>query len=136
MSYGLSGFLLQWAVSSFSLWIASYLFSGIRFADGGSLLVAALLLGVVNALVRPLLILLTLPLTLLTLGTFLLVINAMMLLLVSWLVRGFSVSGFWTALFASLFISFMGSVLTATLDRQVNVSIHRGPPDSRPGDWL
>jgi len=131
MSNGLSGFLLQWAVSSFCLWASSYVFSGIRFADNGSLVVAALLLGVVNAAVRPLLIVLTLPLTFVTLGAFLLVINALMILLVSWLVRGFSVSGFWTALFASIFISVLGTVLSAALD-------HREPPvrEDRRGTWL
>ncbi len=131
MSNGLNTFLLQWALSSFCLWASSYVFSGIRFADTGSLVIAALLLGVVNAAVRPLLIVLTLPLTFLTLGGFLLVINACMILLVSWLVRGFSVSGFWTALFASIFISILGAVLSTALD-------HREPVvrEQRGGTWL
>lgn len=60
-----------------------------------------------NALVKPLLVVLTLPLTLLTFGLFLLVINALVLLLVGWLVRGFRISGFWTAFFASIFISLL-----------------------------
>jgi putative membrane protein len=131
MFQSLSPFLFQWAVSAFCLWVSSYVFSGVRFADIGSLVVAALLLGVVNALVKPLLIVLTLPLTFVTLGGFLLVINALMVLLVAWLVRGFTVSGFWTALFASVFISVLSFLLTATLDQ-------RGPPagGSRPGLWL
>lgn len=104
-------FLLSWAVTSLSLWVASHVFSGIRFTDPGALIVSALLLGFANALVKPLLILLTLPLTLLTLGLFLLVINALMLLLVSSLVRGFSVSGFWTAFFASIFIVLLSFLL-------------------------
>ena len=131
MFEGLKPFLFQWGVSVFSLWVTSYVFSGIRFADKGSLLVAALLLGFVNALVKPVLIVLTLPLTFVTLGAFLLVINALMVLLVSWLVRGFTVSSFWTAFFASIFISLLSFILTATLD-------HRGPPIERPGPdfWL
>ena len=98
-------FLVQWGLTSLSLWVASYLFSGLRFADGGSLLIAALLLGFANAVVKPLLILFTLPLTVLTMGLFLLVVNALVLMLVSAVVSGFSISSFWTAFFASIFIS-------------------------------
>ncbi|QWD77426.1 phage holin family protein [Polynucleobacter sp. MWH-Svant-W18] len=98
-------FLVQWGLTSLSLWVASYIFSGLRFADGGSLLIAALVLGFANAVVKPLLILFTLPLTVLTMGLFLLVVNALVLMLVSTLVSGFTISSFWTALFASIFIS-------------------------------
>ena len=98
-------FLLQWGLTSLSLWVASYIFSGLRFADGSSLVIAALVLGFANAVVKPLLILFTLPLTVVTMGLFLLVINALVLMLVSALVSGFTISGFWTALFASIFIS-------------------------------
>ena len=108
-------FLIQWSLTSLSLWVASYIFSGLRFADAGSLWIAALLLGFANALVKPLLILFTLPLTVFTLGLFLLVINALMLMLVSALVSGFTISSFWTAFFASIFISlfslFIGGLL-------------------------
>jgi len=105
MSPNLMYFLLQWIITSLSLWAASYVFSGIKFANLSSLIISALLLGFANAIVRPLLIILTLPLTVLTLGLFLLVINALMIMLVSSLVDGFTVSGFWTAFFASIFIS-------------------------------
>ena len=98
-------FLIQWGLTSLSLWVASYIFSGLRFADGGSLLIAALVLGFANAIVKPQLILFTLPLTVLTMGLFLLVVNALVLMLVSAVVSGFSISSFWTALFASIFIS-------------------------------
>ncbi|WP_353426727.1 phage holin family protein [Polynucleobacter sp. MWH-UH19D] len=98
-------FLVQWGLTSLSLWVASYIFSGMKFADGGSLLIAALLLGFANAVVKPLLILFTLPLTIVTMGLFLLVVNAFMLMLVSAVVSGFTISGFWTAFFASIFIS-------------------------------
>ena len=98
-------FLVQWGLTSLSLWVASYIFSGLRFADGGSLLIAALLLGFANAIVKPLLILFTLPLTVLTMGLFLLVVNALVLMLVSAVVSGFTISSFWTAFFASIFIS-------------------------------
>ncbi|SNX29313.1 putative membrane protein [Polynucleobacter meluiroseus] len=101
----LTPFLVQWGLTSLSLWVARYLFSGLRFADGGSLIIAALLLGFANAIVKPLLILFTLPLTFLTMGLFLLVINALVLMLVASLVSGFTISSFWTAFFASIFIS-------------------------------
>lgn len=107
----LTHFLSHWAVMSLSLWVASHVFSGIRFADTPSLIVSALLLGLANTIVRPLLIILTLPLTLVTLGFFLLVINALMLLLVSKLVRGFTISGFWAAFFASMFIAVLGFMM-------------------------
>lgn len=111
----LARFLLHWGVTSLSLWAASYVFSGIRFADTASLVISALLLGFANAIVRPLLVILTLPLTLLTLGFFLLVLNALMLLLVSSLVSGFTISGFWTAFFASMFIAILSFVIGALL---------------------
>jgi putative membrane protein len=113
----LTRFMLHWAVTSLSLWAASYVFSGIHFADGESLIVSALLLGFANAIVRPLLVLLTLPLTLLTLGLFLLVINALMLMLVSFLVRGFTIADFGTAFFASMFIAVLSFFIGAILRR-------------------
>jgi putative membrane protein len=109
-------FLIQWGVTSLALWVASHVFSGIRFADTSSLIVSALLLGLANAIVKPLLILLTLPLTLVTLGAFLLVINAMMLLLVSSLVRGFTITGFWTAFCASILIAVLSLLIGVLLD--------------------
>jgi putative membrane protein len=107
MFHNLMPFLLHWGVTSLSLWVASHVFNGVRFADTPSLIISALLLGFANAIVKPLLIILTLPLTLVTLGFFLLVINALMLLLVSSLVQGFTISGFWTAFFASIFIALL-----------------------------
>lgn len=108
-------FLLHWGITSLSLWVASHVFKGIRFSNTSSLIVSALLLGFANAIVRPLLILLTLPLTLVTLGFFLLVINALMLLLVAWMVAGFKVSGFWTAFFASIFIAVLSFLIDVFL---------------------
>ncbi|HVZ46070.1 MAG TPA: phage holin family protein [Ramlibacter sp.] len=110
-------FLLHWAITAFALWLASLLFKGLRFRDTPSLVISALLLGLANAIVRPVLIVLTLPITFVTFGLFLLVINAVMLLLVAKLVRGFTVSGFWTALFASLFVSVVSLVLGALIGR-------------------
>lgn len=122
----LAQFLIHWGITSFSLWVACHVFSGIRFTSTSTLVVSALLLGFANAVIRPLLLILTFPLTLLSLGLFILVINALMLLLVSSLVRGFTVSGFWTAFWASLFISVM-SLGLGSLVPDTNVSIYRLP---------
>ncbi|EKE17251.1 MAG: hypothetical protein ACD_10C00546G0006 [uncultured bacterium] len=125
----LAGFFIQWGITSFSLWVASLLFNGIRFSSASALIISALLLGFANAVLRPLLFILTLPLTLLTLGFFLLVINALMLLLVSRLVSGFKISGFWTALFASLFISLL-SIVLSSLGPNAEMTIYRMPHHS------
>lgn len=129
----LPSFFITWAITALSLWVASYLFKGIQFEGAGSIIIAALLLGFANAIVRPLLIILTLPLTLLTFGLFLLVINALMILLVSALVRGFKVSGFWTALFASIFISILSFFISATIDGGSPETRIQMPSD---GKWL
>ncbi|MCR6477483.1 phage holin family protein [Variovorax sp. ZS18.2.2] len=111
MLNNITPFLVHWAITGVSLWVASHLFRGLKFDNTGALVVSALLLGLANAVVKPLLIVLTLPLTLVTFGLFLLVINALMILLVAALVKGFKVSGFWTALFASIFISLLSIVI-------------------------
>ena len=87
------GFLVRAAISALGLWIASEIFAGLRFDSTSQLIIAGLLLGIVNAIVRPLAFILTLPLTVLTLGLFLLVLNAGMVALVAWIVPGFHISG-------------------------------------------
>ncbi|MGI9265866.1 MAG: phage holin family protein [Gammaproteobacteria bacterium] len=101
----MQGFLIRLMITAGALWLASAIVPGMGFATGLTLLWAALWLGIVNALIRPILILLTLPLTLLTLGLFLLVINAAMLGLVASLLDGFSLTGFWSALFGAILVS-------------------------------
>jgi putative membrane protein len=121
----LTAFLAHWGITSLSLWVASFIFHGISFTNKKSLLISALLLGLVNAVVRPVIIILTIPLTLVTFGFFLLVINALMMLLVSALVPGFRVSGFWTAFFASIVVTilslFVGMLIFQSEDRLLNV---------------
>ena len=135
MFQNLTPFFLHWVITSLSLWMASYVFRGIKFADTWSLIIAALLLGFANAIVRPLIIILTLPLTLLTLGLFLLVINALMMMLVSSLVRGFTISGFWTAFFASIFIAILSFVISGfVLGGQTPTGLPSGLPSG--GTWL
>ena len=106
-------FLIHWGITALSLWVASHIFKGIKFTDTSSLIVSALLLGFANAIVKPLLIVLTLPLTFLTFGLFLLVINALMVMGVARLVKGFTVSSFWTAFFASIFVAVLSFVIGA-----------------------
>ena len=104
----MAGIVLRLLVVALGLWLASELVPGLEVKGIGALLGAALLLGIVNAVVRPLLLILTLPITVLTLGLFLLVINAAMLGLVAWTFEDFTISGFWAALFGSLLVSVTG----------------------------
>jgi putative membrane protein len=98
-------FLVHWLVVAIGLWVATYLVPGVSVASGSALAIGALVLGFVNAVVRPLLTFLTLPLTLLTLGLFYLVVNAAAFGLAAALVPGFSVASFWAALFGALVVS-------------------------------
>ena len=102
------GFLLRILIVAAGLWVASKVVPGVEITDGWSLLWAALVLGIVNAIVRPVVIILTLPLTILTLGLFLLVINAAMLSMVAWMLDGMTVAGFWSAFFGAIVISITG----------------------------
>lgn len=117
----LSSFFAHWAITALALWVASHVFSGLRFTNLSSLLVSALLLGLANTVVRPLLIVLTLPLTFVTFGFFLLVINALMVQLVAAVVDGFKVEGFWTAFFAAIFIAALSFLLGLVLPGETPV---------------
>jgi putative membrane protein len=117
------GFLLRAAISALGLWVASELFEGLRFESTSKLIVAALLLGIVNAFVRPLAFVLTLPLTVLTLGLFLLVLNAGMVALVAWIVPGFEISGFWTAVGAALIVSLVSWAASSVIGTRGNIEI-------------
>ena len=104
-------FFLTWIVAAVSLVITAYIVPGITVVSFPAAMVAAVFIGLVNAVVRPIITLLTLPLSILTLGLFLFVVNAISLSLASWLAGafsiGFSVSGFWPALFGSIVLSFV-----------------------------
>jgi putative membrane protein len=104
----MAGFILRLLIVALGLWLASELVPGIEVKGAGTLLGAALLLGIVNAVVRPVLIILTLPATVFTLGLFLLVINAAMLGLVAWMFDNFTIAGFWPALFGAIVVSVTG----------------------------
>jgi putative membrane protein len=122
----MTDFFIHWAIMSLSLWVASELFSGIKFSNKSSLLISALLLGFVNAVVRPILFLLTLPFTIVTLGFFVFVLNALMIMLVAKLVNGFKLSGFWTAFFASIFISLFTLMIEHFMPSQGIVIMNSG----------
>jgi putative membrane protein len=106
------GFLIRAVIVALGLWLATDWVSGISIDSPQTLLLAGILLGVVNSIIRPIAILLTLPMTILTLGLFLLVINAGMVALVAWILPGMHISGFaaafWTAILVSL-VSMIGS---------------------------
>lgn len=102
------GFLLRLAISAASLWAASRLVPGMHIEGNGTLLLAAFLLGFVNAVVRPVLVLLTLPVTVVTLGLFLLVVNAAMLGLVAALLEGFHLAGFGSAVLGTIVVGLVG----------------------------
>jgi putative membrane protein len=104
----MAGIVLRLLIVAIGLWLATELIPGFEILGVWTLLGAALMLGIVNAVVRPLLILLTLPITVLTLGLFLLVINAATLALVAWVFDDFSISGFWAALFGAIVVSITG----------------------------
>jgi len=109
--------LAFWAVNTLLLWTAAELFDSVRYSGATSLLLAGLLFGIAHTVIKPVLVLLTLPLTVLTLGLFLLVINALLLLLVAAVVPGFQVGGFGAAMLVAFFISCLGLVLNLLFGR-------------------
>ena len=106
----MAGFLIRTLITALGLWLADAIVPGINIATPGTLVLAALLMGLVNALVRPIAIIFTLPLTIVTLGLFLLVINAAMFGLVAAFLDGFSVSGFFAALLGWFIVSLTSTV--------------------------
>jgi putative membrane protein len=108
-------FFVFWAVNVLLLWLVDMLFVNVRFDSVSALLIAGLVFGIAHALLKPVLVLLTLPITIITLGLFLLVINGLILLLVAWLVPGFHLTGFWYAVGVALVISVFSFVLNQLL---------------------
>jgi len=107
----MSPLLLHWLVLTVALGVTSFLLPGIAVASPAALLVAALVLGFLNAILKPLLVLLTLPLTVMTLGIFYLVLNAILLALASVLVPGFTVAGFGSAFVGAIGVSLLSTFL-------------------------
>jgi putative membrane protein len=107
--------LIGWLLNAIALLAVAYLLPSIHVASFGAALIAALVLGLVNTLIRPVLVVLTLPVTLLTLGLFLLVINGLLFWLVGNLLDGFSVGGFWPGVFGALLYSLISWLLGSLL---------------------
>jgi putative membrane protein len=112
------GFILRALIAAVGLWIATRIVPGISAESWRTLLFAAILLGVANAIIRPILIILTLPFTIITLGLFLLVINGLMLELVAFFLRDFHVHGLWTAILGSIVVSITGWIGSAFIGSQ------------------
>ena len=119
------GFLLRAAITALGLWVANELLEGLSFDSTTKLIIAAIVLGIVNALVRPIAFILTLPITLVTLGLFLLVLNAGMVGLVAWLVPGFEISGFWTAMGAAIIVSLVSWAASSVIGTNGRIEIFR-----------
>lgn len=103
--------LINWLVSGLAILVTAYLLPGVHVSSFTSALVAAVVLGVINAFIKPILLILTLPINILTLGLFTLVINASVIILTSKLVPGFKVDGFWWALAFGIVLSLINSFL-------------------------
>ena len=126
------GIALRWLTLTGAILVASYLLNGIHVAGFGSALGAAAILGILNAFFRPIALILTLPLNILTLGLFTFVINAVMLKMASGVISGFDVQGFWPAVFGSLIISLVSWGLNTFISEQGHVDVidlHRRGPD-------
>ncbi|NNM60656.1 MAG: phage holin family protein [Steroidobacteraceae bacterium] len=104
------GFLLRAVIAALGLWLSSAWVAGVKIDGPATLVFAGVLLGLVNAVIRPIAILLTLPMTIFSLGLFLLVINAGMLALVAWMLPGMQLAGFWAAFHAALIVSIVSFV--------------------------
>ena len=120
-------FVFRWAVTTVAVMVASSLLHGIRYDSVAALIGAALLLGVFNAFIRPVLLILSAPLILVTLGFFILIVNALLLLLVPSIVSGFHVDGFWSAFWGAIIISLISWLLSAFFrgsDGRIHVLTH------------
>jgi putative membrane protein len=98
------GFFIRLLITALGLWVADRLLPGIVITGTGSLIVSALLLGIVNAVIRPVILILTLPLTVLTLGLFILIVNGLSLAIAAWLVPGFQIAGLWSATLGAIIV--------------------------------
>ncbi|OQY44851.1 MAG: hypothetical protein B6242_11785 [Anaerolineaceae bacterium 4572_78] len=113
--------IIRWVISAVAIWITTSIMPGIAVHGGvETYLLIAVVLGLVNALVRPVIMLLTCPFVILTLGLFTLIVNTMMLLLTAWFIPTFDIKGFWYAFFASLVISIVTGILSVFVSDDKN----------------
>ena len=124
---GIRRFVFRWAVTTIAVMVASSVIRGIRYDTVAALIGASLLLGILNAFVRPFLLIISVPLILLTLGLFILVLNGLLLLVVPHVVAGFHVDSFWSAFWGAIVISLVSWLLSAFFrgsDGRVHVLTH------------
>jgi putative membrane protein len=123
-----AGFFIRFLIAAFALALAGAVVPGIHLEEPRQILIAALLLGVVNAVIRPVFVLLTLPITILTLGLFLVVVNALMLALVAAIVEGFRIDGALPALLGALIVSIVSTLASWTIgpSGRIDVWARRG----------
>lgn len=107
------GFVVRLLITALGLWVADQLLSGITITGTGALIISALLLGIINAVIRPIILILTLPLTVLTLGFFILIVNGISLAIAAWLVPGFHVAGLWSATIGAIIVGLTGWAASA-----------------------
>jgi len=115
------GILIRWLILTAAIMFASYIIEGIQVKSFFSVLFAAAVLGILNAFFRPILIVLTLPINILSLGLFTFIINAMLLKIASGVISGFEVYGFWSAVFGSLLISVVSWILSSFISERGRV---------------
>jgi putative membrane protein len=120
----MAGIVIRFCIVALGLWLASEIVTGIHISTTGTLLGAALILGIVNAVVRPIIIIFTLPISIVTLGLFLLVINAGMLGLVAWLFKNFTIDGFWPAFWGAIIIGLTSWAGSAFVGPQGRVEMY------------
>ncbi|HEU5442347.1 MAG TPA: phage holin family protein [Steroidobacteraceae bacterium] len=121
----MTGFIVRALISAIGLWIATRWVPGIRIDNAGTLVLAGVLLGVVNAIVRPILVVLTLPITVLSLGLFLLVVNTAMVALVAWILPGFHIyGGFWSAFATALIVWIIGWLASWLIGPRGRIDVH------------
>lgn len=127
------GILMRWLILTAAIIVTAYLLDGIRIDGFFSAIFSAALLGILNAFFRPILLVLTLPINILSLGLFTFVINALLLLMASGVIPGLTVSGFWTALFGSFLISLVSFILNTFIGGQGTVVyVNNTRPDRNP----
>lgn len=114
-------FLIKWVVNVIALFIVIHIVAGVSAGSWGSIVVAAFVLGLLNAFVKPFIVLFTLPFTILTLGLFTLIINAFIFILASKFVKGFEVINFWSAFWAALLFSIISSILNFVLTPKMSI---------------
>jgi putative membrane protein len=123
----MAAFVIRWLVTTVAVLVAAHLIPGISYQGWGTLLGASLLLGIINAFVRPILLLLSLPWIIITMGLFIFVINALLLMLVSKIIPAFQVAGFWSAFFGAIVISIVSWLLSLFFrgsDGRIHVITH------------